>query len=74
MTSWRQDMYIHLGFSPEAAQLLVREQGLDSPYRLRVLTDKNVDDICNVMRKPCKKNANRMPNKGQQVSVIAQEC
>ena len=34
--------------------------------------DKNVDDICNVMRKPGGKNANGMPDKGQQVSVIAQ--
>ena len=68
-----QDMYIWLGFSPKAAKLLVRGQGLDSLERLRVLTDKNVDDICNVVRKPGGKNANRMPNRGQQVSVIAQE-
>ena len=53
--------------------MLVREQELDSPARLRVLTDKIVDDICNVMRKPGGKNANGMPNRGQQVSVIAQE-
>ena len=35
--------------------------------------DKNVDDMCNVMRKPGGKNADRMPNRGQQVSVIAKE-
>ena len=46
-----QNIYIQLGFSPKAAKLLVREQGLDSLNRLRVLTDKNVDDICNVVRK-----------------------
>ena len=51
-------MYVWLGFSPKAAKLLVREQGLDNPERLRVLTDKNVDDICNVVRKPGGKNAN----------------
>ena len=39
-----QDMYVWLGLSPKAAKLLVREQGLDSPEMLRVLT-KNVDDI-----------------------------
>ena len=60
-------------FSPKAAKLLVREQGLNSPERLQVFIDKNVDDICNVMRKPCGKNANGMPERGQQVSVIAQE-
>ena len=54
-----QDMYIQLG--------------LDSPERLRVLSDKNDNDICNVVRKPGSKNANGMPNKGQQISVIAQE-
>ena len=53
--------------------MLVREQGLNSPDRLRVLTDKNVDDICNVVRKPGSKNADGTPDRGQQVSVIAQE-
>ena len=73
MTSKLQDMYTQLGFSPKAAKLLIREQGLDSPDRLRVLTDKNVDDICNVVRKPSGKNADGMPNRGQQVMVITQE-
>ena len=66
-------MYLWLGFSPETARLLLREQGLDNPEKLRVLTDKNVDDICNVMRKTGSKNANGTPDRGQQVSVIAQE-
>ena len=39
----------------------------------RVLTDKNVDDICNVMRKPGNKNVNGTPNKRQWVSAIAKE-
>ena len=34
MASKLQDMYIQLGFSPRAAKLLIREQGLDSPERL----------------------------------------
>ena len=53
--------------------MLIIEQGLDSPERLRVLTDKNINDICNVVRKPSSKNAERTPNTGQQVSVISQE-
>ena len=73
MASWLQDLFIQLGFSPEAAKLFIREQELDSLVRLRVLTDKNVDDICTVMRKPGCKNANGTPDRGQQVSVIAQE-
>ena len=66
-------MYIWLGFSTKSPKLLDREQGLDSPERMRVLTDKNVDNICNIVRKPGGKNANGRPNRGQQVSVIAQE-
>ena len=73
MASKLQDLYTWLGFSSKAAKLLVREKGLVSPDRLRVLTDKNVDDICNVTRKPGSKNADGMPNRGQQVLVIAKE-
>ena len=69
MTLWLQDTYIQLGFIPKAANLLIREQGLDSPEKLQVLTDKNVDEICNVVRKPGGKNANGMHGRGQQVSV-----
>ena len=50
MALWLKDMYIRLEFNPEAAKLLIIEEGLDSRERLKVLTDKNVDDICNVMR------------------------
>ena len=65
-----QDLYIRLGFSPNAAKLLIREQEVYSPERLRVLTEKNVDDICNVMRKPGSKNADGTSNRRQQISVI----
>ena len=51
-------MYFWLAISSDAARLLVREQGLDSPERLRVVTDKTVSDICHVTRKPDGKNAN----------------
>ena len=43
-----QDMYIHLGFSPKAAKLLITEQGFDSPERLRALINNNFDVIYNV--------------------------
>ena len=73
MTTWLQDMYLWLRFSSEKARLLIREQGLDSSERLRVLTDKNVDDICDVVKKPGGKNDKGMPKRGQQVSVIPKE-
>ena len=68
-----QDMYLRFRFSPEAALLLIREQGLDSPERLIIITDKNVNDIHNDVRKPGGKNADGMPNRGQHVLVISQE-
>ena len=68
---WLQDMYILMGFSPEAAKLLIREKELNSLERMRVLINKNVDEICNVMRKPGGKNANGMPKRGHQLLVIA---
>ena len=73
MASKLQDMYTQLGFSPKVAKLLIRKPELDSHDRLQVLTDKNVNDICNIMRKTGGKNASGMPNIGQQVLVIAQE-
>ena len=73
MASWLTNTYIQLGFSPKAVKLLFRVQGLDSLERLRALTDKNINDICNFTRKPGDKNSREMPNRGQQVSVIAKE-
>ena len=57
IASWLQDTYIWLRFSLKAAKLPIRDQGLDSEERLQVLTNKNVDDICNVAKKPGGKNA-----------------
>ena len=73
MALWLKVIYLLLRFRSEASRLPIRQQGLDSPERLRVPTDKNVDDICNDMRKPGSKNANETPNRGQQISVISQE-
>ena len=64
MALWLQDIYLQLGLSPKAAKLLIRKHGLDSPKRLRGLTDKNVNDICNVVRKLGGKNADWMLDRG----------
>ena len=58
---------------PQINQIAHHRARTDSPERLQVLTDKNVDVICNVMRKPGGKNADWMPDRGQHVSVTAQE-
>ena len=62
MVFWLQHAYIWLGFRPKASKFLVREQGIDSTDRLRVLTNKNANE-----------NADGVPDKGQHVSVIAKE-
>ena len=67
MASWLQDMYSWFGFHPDLAKLLIREKDLDSPDRLQILTDKNVDDTCDVKREQGGKNANGMFNSGQHV-------
>ena len=64
MASWLHDMYHWLGFSPKEANLLIKEQELDSPERLTVITNKNVNKICTVMRKPGSKNADRTSDRG----------
>ena len=45
MALWLHNMYIWLWYNLKAVNLLVREQGLDSPESLRILTNKNVNDI-----------------------------
>ena len=73
MALWVHDINQQLRFSPKTACLLVREQGLDNPDQLHVLTNKNVNEICNIMMKPGGKNANGMHDKGQQVLAKAQD-
>ena len=68
-----QDIYLKLGFSCEAARLLEGEQESHSPERLRVLIHKNVNDICNIVRKSGGKNADGMTNRWKQILAIAQE-
>ena len=62
-----------LRFSFKAARLIIKTQGLDSPKRLRVLTDMNIYDICNITKKPGGKNSNEMSYRGWQVPATAQE-
>ena len=54
------EMNLQLWLSPKAAQLLIREQGLDCSDQLHVLANKIVDDIFNIMRNFGNKNADEM--------------
>ena len=64
-------IYVHLAWiQSQSSHVACQQEELDSPEMLRVLTDKNVDDICNVMKKPGGKNADGTSDRGQQVSVM----
>ena len=52
---------------------LITHQRTGSIHSNKALADKNINDICNVIRKPGRKKQNGMPDKGQQISVITQE-
>ena len=73
MASYLQEMHVCLRFSPNAAKKQANEQGLNNSDHLQVFNNKNVNGICNVVRKPDSKNANKMFDRGQQVSVMAQK-
>ena len=57
-----QDMYLWLEHNPKAARLLIKRKALDSPD-MTSFHRQNVDDICNVARKPSGKNTNGVPDK-----------
>ena len=58
-----------LGFYYEAASVLVKEQELDSPVGMRDDIDKNVNDICNAVKKPGGNNVNEMPDGANDFSL-----
>ena len=52
VATWWEEMNVWLRFSPKAAKILAQKEGLDSPDQLHVLTSKNINDTCNIIRKP----------------------
>ena len=66
-------MFLQLRFWHHVTKLLVRIEGLVRQDRLHFHTDKNVDDVFNIIRKPGDKNTDVMLNRGQQDAVIAQK-
>ena len=47
-----KDVYVGLGFTANAALKMVTQQGIDSLEELRELDDKEVENLCRVLRKP----------------------
>ena len=74
-------MYQRLGFSLEAAGLLVDDQGMDTLEELSILTDEECDSLCKLVRRPGGTIPNpnvavadapaRIPNPGLVVPMMA---
>jgi hypothetical protein len=43
---------VRIGFTVEAAQALVEEQGMDSLDEIKLLTDDEIESLCKVIRRP----------------------
>ena len=66
-----EEMFLKLGFSQTVAMMLVDDQGISSPWTLSSLSDEDITAICNVMRWPGNLVSGKMPDRGNQISVLA---
>ena len=44
---------VRIGFSEQAAQALVEEQGITTLEEIRLLSDDEIESLCKVIRRPC---------------------
>ena len=65
-------LFGRMGFTNEVSDYLVTDQSLDSLDEIALLTDKDIDNLCSVVRRPGGTIANNVPNPGLNVSVRAQ--
>jgi hypothetical protein len=45
-------MFVRIGFTNTASQVIVDEQGMDSLDEIRLLTDDEIESLCKVIRRP----------------------
>ena len=65
-----KDMFPTLGFSQMVAQKLMDDQGIGSIRILASLSDKNITVFCDVIRRPGGLVGGKMPDRGNQISVL----
>lgn len=70
-------MMTRLGFSVAAAQAIVDDQGIDTLGKIKLLTDKEIENLCKVIRRPGgtiagAAGAPQIPNPGVQVNQRAE--
>ena len=66
-------MLERMGFTPEAAQLVTGDQGIDSVDELRNLDDDKASNLCRVLRRPGGTNAAGAADPGTKVSARAED-
>ena len=62
-----------MGFTPEAAQLVTGDQGIDSVDELRNLDDDKASNLCRVLRRPGGTNAAGAADPGTKVLARAED-
>ena len=65
-------LFGRMGFTNEVSNYLVTDQSLDSLDEIALLTNKDIDNLCSVVRRPGGTIGNNVPNPGLNVSVRAQ--
>ena len=66
-----EEMFLRLGFSQTVAMKLVDDQEIFSSKTLASLSDKDIAAICNVIRRPDGLVSGKMPERGNQISILA---
>ena len=66
-------MLEHMGFTPETAQLVTGDQGIDSVDELRNLDDVKASNLCQVLCHPWGTNAAGAADPGTKVSARAED-
>ena len=63
----------HIGFTQATTKTIVNEHGIDSCAKLRFLKDKELENLCKVVRHPGSANQGNppVPNLGHPVSFVA---
>ena len=54
MAAWNamRTMFVRIGFTNVAAQVIVDEQGMDTLDEIQLLTDDEIENLCKVIRRP----------------------
>ena len=64
-------MLLRLGFSQMVAHKLVDDKGIDTLWTLASLFDEDITTICDVIKRPGGLVSSKMPDRMDQISILA---